>query len=76
MTTDELLQEINRLPIERRILIAEYILESLNPADSDIEASWKEEVERRMKAVKEGKCRIIPSQELHDEFYHLIEGKK
>jgi len=76
MTTDELVQEINLLPIEQRMLFVEYILESLDAANSDIKASWDKEVDRRMKAVNEGSCSVIPSKELHNELYHIIERNK
>jgi len=76
MNRTKLLEEIEMLPTEQRMLIAEYILESLNPTNSDIEAAWKKEVDRRMKAVDKGQSRIIPSKEFHNEWYSIIEDNQ
>lgn len=37
MTTLELTKEVNSLPIEQRVKLAEILLESINPPNPDIE---------------------------------------
>jgi len=76
MTKEKLIEEIEMLPTEQRMLIAEYILESLNPTDSDIEAAWKKEVDRRMKALDQGQSKIIPSEEFHNGWYSIMEDNQ
>ena len=76
MNRTKLFEEIKMLPTEQRMLIAEYILESLNPTNSNIEAAWKKEVDRRMKAVDKGQSRIIPSEEFHNGWYSIIKDNQ
>jgi len=42
-----------------RILISEFIYDSLDKPDADVEAKWVDESEKRYQAYKEGKVRGI-----------------
>lgn len=76
MKKSELFREIEMLPAQQRMLLAEYILESLNATDSNIKASWKDEVQRRMDTVDKGLCEVIPSEDFHSVFYGIIKSKQ
>jgi putative addiction module component (TIGR02574 family) len=48
MTAAALLDEAKRLPVEERAMVAEKLLETLDPdTESDVEAAWAAEVGRR-----------------------------
>jgi len=64
MDSKKLLEEALQLrPVERLQLI-EWIAQSLDKPDEKIEQIWAEESERRYKALKEGKVKTIPLNEI------------
>jgi putative addiction module component (TIGR02574 family) len=75
MTKENVIEVIDRLPIDYRLLFAEYIMESLSPNDSDIKEAWKYEVQRRMDSVHQGSCALIPSKDLHNDLYRLFKDE-
>ncbi len=64
MKTKDLKAAISYLPIEQRIEIADYVLESLNRPDPEVEDAWLEEIQRREKKYKEGKAILIPGEKV------------
>ena len=60
MKTKELKDAISYLPIDQRIEIADYVLETLNRPDPEVEEAWLEEIQRREKKYKEGKQPLFP----------------
>ena len=50
----ELLQEVLDLPVEERAKFAAELLESLDDAESNVEAAWGQEIERRVAAARAG----------------------
>ena len=75
MSKERVLEVIDRLPIDYRLLFSEYIIESLSPNDSDIQETWKDEVQRRMDKVNKGTCALIPSENLHNDLYRLFKDE-
>jgi Putative addiction module component len=64
MKTKELLKEIASLPVEDRALVAESVLRSLNPIESDIEKKWGEVAERRLAELRSGEVKTVPGREV------------
>lgn len=64
MKTQELIAQINDLPIDQRAEIASQILQGLNAPDPEIEKAWMDEVDRRMAEVDSGKVKMIPGEEV------------
>lgn len=62
--TKELKDEISFLPIDQRLEIADYVLETLNQPDPEIEKAWMKEVDRRAAQVDSGEAELIPAQEV------------
>lgn len=60
MKTEELIAEINDLPVEQRAEIASRILEGLNTPAPGVEEAWMDEVEVRAKQVDSGDVELIP----------------
>ena len=59
-TFEELLTAALRLPPEKRAMLADDLLTSLDgPYQKQIDAAWAEEAERRMREIDEGKVEAI-----------------
>jgi putative addiction module component (TIGR02574 family) len=59
--TDKLLEKVLKLPLEARAAIAGSLLESLDETvDEDTEASWADEIARRVRDLDAGKAKTIP----------------
>jgi putative addiction module component (TIGR02574 family) len=59
MTTDQLEQELLRLPTAERARLAERLISSLDE-DAEIEAAWIAEVRRRDEEIRAGGVEAIP----------------
>lgn len=64
MKTKELTAIISDLPIDQRIEIADYVLETLNRPDPEVEDVWLKEIQRRENKYKEGKAILISGEEV------------
>ena len=63
MGTDvtKLLDEALKLPAEARAALAGSLIESLDDTvDEDVEATWAEEIRRRLEELDAGKAKTIP----------------
>jgi putative addiction module component (TIGR02574 family) len=57
--------EVLHLPLEDRSRLANRLLESLDEDDGfELSAEWKEELQRRVKEIDEGKAKMIPGEEV------------
>ena len=56
------------LPSGDRASLADKLLDSLNPVDSQVEKAWINEVERRIKSFDDGETLAIEGEEVFKEF--------
>jgi putative addiction module component (TIGR02574 family) len=62
MTLRVLEKQVLELPPRSRVRLAERIIESIDDyADSELEAAWDDEIERRVKEIQSGAERGIPA---------------
>jgi putative addiction module component (TIGR02574 family) len=73
METKEMLDEIVDLPVEKRVQLADQILQTLNPVDPAIQQQWIAEVHQRMEAVRKGESELIPGEDVFRKAHHLVE---
>lgn len=66
MNTADLINEAVALPLEQRALVVESLLNSLNPADSDIENQWLDVANKRLSEVRSGKVETVDGQAVFD----------
>jgi len=59
MTTDQIEQELMRLPLADRARLAERLIASLDE-DAEVEAAWVAEVRRRDEEIRSGAADTIP----------------
>ncbi len=64
MDSKTLLEEALHLRPAERLQLIEWIAQSLDKPDKKIEQIWAEESEKRYKALKEGKVKTIPLNEI------------
>ena len=70
---DELSARAKALSAEDRARLAEELLESLQgEPDSDAEAAWDAEIDRRVAEIDSGAVRLIPAEEVHAEVRRLL----
>ena len=61
----EILRAALELPPDARAMLASHLLESLDDQkQTEIDAAWSEEIERRIREVEEGKVKLIPGEEV------------
>ena len=61
---DELISEAVSLPVEIKTQLIEKLLQSLNPAQHNIDTLWSQEAEKRVADIKSGSVKTIPGDEV------------
>ena len=74
MTTKELIEEVASLPVEERAMVADSILRSLNPPESDIDRKWVQVAQRRLAELRSGRIKPIPGEEVFAKVWKQFEG--
>ena len=69
----QILEEAMQLPPQERQELADALLRSL---ESALEASWAEEVRRRIGSVDSGRTELIPWEQVRDELYEQLHEPK
>ncbi len=64
MKTHTLFEEAMSLPVKDRTMLVDSLLQSLNPADSDIEDKWVATAKKRLSEIQAGKIKPIPGKEV------------
>lgn len=65
MTVEQIVDEVLALPIEARALLADRLVESLDPVeDGPFRQLWMREARRRIDAVRSGEVKTISSEEV------------
>lgn len=62
---DEILRAALELPPSARAMLAGLLLESLDDSEqTELDAAWSEEIERRIRDIDEGRVKLIPGEEV------------
>lgn len=69
--TNELISMVESLPVDIKTTLVEKILNSLYPAQKEIDALWAKVAERRVDEIKTGKVKTI----LGDKVFREIQEK-
>ncbi len=65
MSFEDLVAEVKKLSLEERASLAKWIVESLDElSESEIEALWVQEAERRLDELEQGRATEIPAEEV------------
>ena len=60
MKTADILNELANLPVEERALIADSLLQTLNPSQPEIEQQWLKIAQQRLVEISSGKVKTVP----------------
>jgi len=74
MTMKELTDEVISLPVEERAILADSILRSLNPPESDIDRKWAQVAERRLAELRSGKVKPVPGEQAFAKIWKRFEA--
>lgn len=70
---EELSARAKALSAEDRARLAEELLDSLHgESDTEAEAAWDREIERRVAEIEAGAVELIPAEDVHTEARRLI----
>jgi len=61
---DKLFEEIDILPIDLKTQLVDKILQSITPANSSIDALWKEEINKRKADIESGEVSLVDGNEV------------
>ena len=65
MSFDELVAEVKKLSLEERAALAKQIVESLDElSESEIEALWVQEAERRLDELEQGQVTEVSAEQV------------
>ena len=73
MNTEELINEAVSLPIEKRALVVDSLLQSFNQPESDIDDKWKEVAQKRLMEMRTGKVEPISGDEVFNKIWSKFE---
>ncbi|TXL15837.1 hypothetical protein BMR05_01955 [Methylococcaceae bacterium HT4] len=64
MNTKELIDEAISLPIDKRVLVVDSLLPSLNQPESEIDRKWNEVAQKRLMEMRAGKIESISGEQV------------
>ena len=76
MTTsvEELVEQASKLSAEDRTHLADLLLASVPDDESaDVDASWEEEIRRRVDAVRSGTAKTVSAEDVHAQARRLYQ---
>jgi putative addiction module component (TIGR02574 family) len=74
VTMKELIDEVASLPVEERALVADSILRSLNPPESDIDRKWAQVANRRLAELRSGQVKPVPGEQVFAKVWKRFEA--
>lgn len=66
MDAKEMINEIEALPIEDRITVAEMVLRSLNVPDRELDMEWASVANRRLSDIREQQIETVSLEDIKD----------
>ena len=73
MNTKELIDEVVSLPVEKRVLVVDSLLQSLNQPKSEIDKKWNEIAQKRLKEMRYGKVKSISGEQVFKKIWEKFE---
>jgi hypothetical protein len=56
----DIIQEAESLPIEKRVIVVDSLLRSLNPTSTEVDMEWVKVAKRRLAELRSGSAKAIP----------------
>jgi putative addiction module component (TIGR02574 family) len=71
--TQNLINEAISLPIEKRALLVDSLLKSMNPINKENDQKWALEAKRRLEELRSGKVKPVPGGEVFEKIWQRFE---
>jgi putative addiction module component (TIGR02574 family) len=71
---NELIEMAASLPVEDRVLIADSLLRSLNPPQSDIDQKWADVANHRLDELQNGRSQAVAGEEVFDRIWNRFKS--
>jgi hypothetical protein len=72
MKTDDLILEIQSLPVEERARVADCILRSLNQTVSEVDQKWADLAARRLQNIQTGVVKPVAGEDVFGEIWRRL----
>ena len=70
MKTDDLILEIQSLPVEERARVADSVLRSLNQTVSEVDQKWTRLATKRLQDIQTGSVKPVAADVVFNEIWH------
>jgi putative addiction module component (TIGR02574 family) len=60
----EIIQEAESLPVEKKAIVIDSLLRSLNPPSKEIDNEWVKVAKHRLEELRSGRVKAIPGEEV------------
>lgn len=72
MKTADIMRELANLPLEERALIADGLLQTLNPTQPNIEQAWVKVAQQRLAEISSGKVKTISAENVFKRIHQRV----
>ncbi len=73
MNTQKLIDEAVSLPVEKRVLLVDSLLLSLNQPTSEVDTKWATLAQRRLAEMRDGTINTVPGAEVFDKIWKRLD---
>lgn len=63
---DKIIHKVELLPVEKRALVVDSLLRTLNPPDPEIDRKWAAVARRRLEELRSGRVKPLPGEKVFD----------
>ncbi len=60
LSVEQIIKETESLPVEKRVIIVDSLLRTLNPPNSKVDRKWVELAKRRLTELRSGRVKPVP----------------
>jgi putative addiction module component (TIGR02574 family) len=64
LSTKEIIEQVESLPVEERAILVDSLLQTLNRSDPEIDRKWAEAARRRLEDLRSGRVKTVPGDEV------------
>ncbi len=72
MKTKDIIEKAISLPVEKRALVIDSLLKSLNPPDKEIDKKWAVVAKRRLEELRSNKAKAVPGEEVFERIWDKL----
>jgi putative addiction module component (TIGR02574 family) len=66
-TTEELIEQVESLPIEERARVVDSVLRTFHRSDPDVDRAWAKVALQRLEELRSGRVKPIPFEDVFNE---------